>query len=169
MRDPTYGFRIAGKLFINGDPGEQAEFGIISRGLLNQLGSGVARISLPAESFVFGENWIPGQTAARADFIIDKTILAIAPGAERHGIAGIGVDDEMGPAWRDDYDVARVGLDRKTSAGIFRSVFLGVDDGATVPKFEKFRSGPSGKQYLRGYRPGRHLQLQWRPTFDLRG
>ena len=79
----------------------------------------------------------------RADRVVNKSILAIAPCTEHHAIFGIGIDDAMRPTWRNDNLIAGIRGYGKATAGIIVGALLRVDNRATLPNLEQLRSRPS--------------------------
>src|SRR5579862_7764640 len=141
--NPRDGFRVRGKLFVDGHARLKAKLFVISRGARDELRFLVARIGLPGERGVFRENGKPCEAAARANAVINETILTITPLTERHVAGRICIDDVVCPARRNDDDVTGFDLNGEATARIFRRFFLTVNDGASVPEFEKFGSGPA--------------------------
>src|SRR5208282_2111274 len=120
-------------LLIHGNVRLQAQFRIATRVSDRKLRGLIRRIGLPADALLSIENRKPGKTLVRANGVVNKSILAIAPRTEHHAVCGIGIDDGMCPTWRNDHFVARVCGYGKTTAGIVAGAFLSVDNGASFP------------------------------------
>lgn len=97
------------------------------------------RVAFPGDASQLIEQCEPCQSAAGAHAVIDKSILAIAPGAEDDGLVGMGVEDAVRPAGRHHDVVTGTGCDGDAAAGVVGDMLLRVENRPALPDFNDFR------------------------------